>query len=65
MRAHKIFWQVLCKLYDQFSGTSEVENKLLQKKALFLVTKGFGTFFLVLSSVTNLREQFIGLHKVF
>ena len=35
------------------------------KKAKLLVTKNFGLFLLVLSSVTNLRQQFIRIHKVF
>ena len=44
-------------------------KRLLQtdfwKKAIFTVTKEFHQFFLVLSSMTNLREQFIGFHEVF
>ena len=29
------------------------------------MTKDFGPFFLVLSSVTNLKEQFARVHKLF
>ena len=42
----------------------KVDNQTFQKKATFPVIKVFGLFFLVLSSVTNLRGQFVRVQKV-
>ena len=41
----KVVSQVLCKLYDVFFRTYEVENQIFQKNAVFPVTKDFGLFF--------------------
>ena len=30
IRVHKVFWQVVCKLYDPFFRTGEVENQIFQ-----------------------------------
>ena len=38
-------------------------SKLFKKKATFPVFKDFGLFFLVLSSVTNLKIQFVRVQK--
>ena len=44
----------------------KAENQTFQeKKAIFSVTKDFGLFFLVLSSVTNLSGHFLRVQKVF
>ena len=37
----------------------------ISKIAVFTMINFFGAFFLVLSSVTNLREQFVRVHKLF
>ena len=37
--ASKVFQQVFCKLFDHFFRTSEVDNKIVQKKATFPVKK--------------------------
>ena len=34
MRAHKVFWKILCKLHDHFFRTQEVENQIFQKTLL-------------------------------
>ena len=44
-KPHKVFWQSLCKLRDQFCNTYEVvENKLSKKKATLPVEKLFFQF---------------------
>ena len=48
-----------------FFGTSEVVRNKRSEKGYLPVTKGFGPFFLVLSIVTNLTEQFIRVQKLF
>ena len=63
VRAHKVLWQVLCKICDRFFRTYEFENQTSQKK-LSASWQKFGQFFLVLSSMTNLREHFLGVHEV-
>ena len=64
---HKIFWQILWKLQVHFCNTYEVvENTSFGKKTqTFQWRKDFGLFFLAFSSVTNLRGQFMSIHKVF
>ena len=46
-------------------GPKNVEKQTFQKKTIFPVTKDFGLFFLVLSSVTNLMRQVVKVQKVF
>ena len=41
------------------------KKQMFQENAVFPVAQDFGLFFLVLSSVTNLTEQFIRVQKVF
>ena len=41
------------------------KKQTFQKIAVFTVTKGFGSFFLVFSSVTNIMEQLIKVEKLF
>ena len=42
-----------------------MKTQNFEKKANLPVKKNFGSFFLVLSDITNVREQFIKLEEVF
>ena len=48
-----------------FGTTSSGPKRLLEKKAVFPVKKTFWPNFLVASSITNIREQFISVQRVF
>ena len=66
IRVHKIIWQVFCNYYMTISTVPKnIEKQLFKKKAIFPLTKVFGLFLLALSSVTNLRGQFVRVPKVF
>ena len=54
----QILWTFICDLRGRW-------NQTFQKTAVFTMKEVFGTFSLVLSSVTNLKEQFIRVHKLF
>ena len=64
---HKVFWQILWKLQDNFLNTQEsAENTNFWKKwQIFQWIMYFGLIFLVWSNMTNVREQLIRVHKVF
>ena len=47
------------------SGPKKSNTIFFKKKAIFPVTKDIGLIFLVLSSVTNVKEHFIGVQKLF
>ena len=47
------------------SGTKKSNTNFFKKKAVFPVTKYIGLLFLVLSSLTRLREQFTRVQKLF
>ena len=66
IRVYKVFWQLLWS-YSINSVTPKrlLKTQTLEKNANFPVKKRFGLFFLALSSVTNLRNHFIGILKVF
>ena len=67
VRVQQVFWQLLSKLFDHFCYTWEVvENtKFWKRKANFPVKKTNWPTFLVFSSMTNLKEQFLRVHKLF
>ena len=46
-------------------GPKKVENQSFQIKNTFPLTKDFGRFSLVLSSVTNFKGQFVRIQKFF
>ena len=54
----EVIWSVLWDLKNSIEQT-------FQKLALFTMTKYFGKFFVVLSSVTSLKKHNIGVHKLF
>ena len=56
------FEQMIRSLYWDLRGRSK---RRVKKRAVFTMTKDFGPFFLVLSSVTNLREKPTRAHKLF
>ena len=47
------------------SGTKKSNANFFKKRPSFPVTKDIGLLFLVLSSVTNVKEQFIRVQKLF
>ena len=47
------------------SGPKKSNTNFFFKKAVFPVTKDIGLLFLVLSSVTKIREHFIRIQKLF
>ena len=66
IRVHKVNWQFLCKRLDRFLGPKRsIETNISRNISLFTVTNVFGPLFLVSSSVRNIREQFIRVHKIF
>ena len=67
VRVQKVFRQLLSKLFDHFWNTWEVvaNTNFWKKRQTFLWKKLSDQIFLVLSSMTNLREQFIRVHKLF
>ena len=62
IRVQKVSWHLLSKLFDHFCNTWEVVENInfWKKKANFPVKKSNWPSFLVLSSMTNLKEQVIG-----
>ena len=47
------------------SGPKKSNTNFFKKRAVFPVTKDIGLIFPVLSSVTNVREQYIRVQKLF
>ena len=45
IRPHKVFWQVLCKLYYHFLGTEEIDNQFFERKSIFPVKRRFRPIF--------------------
>ena len=55
-----------CASYKDFSmGPKKSSETNISKEAIFPGTQDFGLFFHVLSSVTNIREQFTRVDKPF
>ena len=48
-----------------YLGTKRSIGTNISKTAVFTMKEVFGPFFLVILSVTNLKEQFIMVHKLF
>ena len=63
--AEKVFWQVLCMLYDHFFGIRETEPNLFQIKAILPKKKHFRRLFLIMPSTADDENLFVGLGKVF
>ena len=55
---HKVIWQIVCKRYV-FLGPKWSKEKNISKCRCFHADKLCWTFFLVLSSSPNLKEQFV------
>ena len=56
------FVQMIKSFFWELRGR---QKQTFQTREVFTVTKVIDQFFLVISSVTNLKEQFVGVHKVF
>ena len=66
LTVHKVCLTINLKLIIFFLLDLKIDGKNFFKKlAVLMVTKVFGYPFIVLSSVTNLREQFGIVYKVF
>ena len=67
IRVHKLFRQILWNLKERFFKELEGcwKHKVLKKRQSFQWWKVSGLFFLVLSIMRNVREQFIRVHKAF
>ena len=67
IRSHKFFWQLLWKLQGHFSRTKRLLTTQIfgRKGNLSSEEKFLGHSSFFLTSVTNLREQIIRVHKVF
>ena len=67
IRVHKVFWHLLWKFCDQLFRIWEVvEIKIFWKeRQSFRRKKDFGLFFLTISRVKNLREQFLRVQRQF
>ena len=65
-RFHELIWKALWG-YKIISVTTDSFQRpiVLEKNHLPIEKEPFGTFFLVLSSITNTQEQIIRVHKVF
>ena len=64
LRVQKVFDRCCASYkFSSIGSKRTLEKKTFQKKALFPVTKDPDPRFLALSSVINLREQSVSVHK--
>ena len=65
--AHNVFQQVWCNLYDHFLRPKKSRTKNITFSKLKLSSrrkKGFGPFFLLLPTMTDIEYSFVMLHHV-
>ena len=64
MGVYKVFWRLLCKLLEHFSGTLEVDENEFSKIGSLPEEKQFWVTF-VLPSMADNRQHFVRRHKLF